>query len=80
MEADATLNLSIPVQKPVPEGHFLGNPIQVNAWLSELPMASIGELSRQVFKTLVEFNQLEVPASSRMQITRLFEQPIQYRW
>ena len=78
MEADATLNLSIPVQKPVPEGHFLGNPIQVNAWLSELPMASIGELSRQVFKTLVEFNQLEVPASSRMQITRLFEQPIQY--
>ena len=41
-------------------------------------MANIGETSRQIFKTLVELNRVEIPSLPRIKTTELFRVPIGY--
>ena len=78
MEIQNTLGLKIPERTAAPAGSFLLNPKEVSAWVGSLPMANVGETSRQVFKTIVEFNRLDIPNLSRIKIAELFRSPIQY--
>ncbi|MCG8428250.1 MAG: hypothetical protein MI754_12915 [Chromatiales bacterium] len=57
---------------------FLANPKEMEAWIQSLPTANVGETSRRVFKTLVEFNRSELPNIARIKIAENFRQPIDY--
>ncbi len=78
METVNTLGLRIPERTAAPAGAFLVNPKEVEEWVQSLPMANVGETSRQVFKTIVEFNRLEIPNLVRIKVVELFRQPIRY--
>jgi len=78
MEKSIILDLRTPERTPLSDRSFLMNPKEVEEWISGLPMANIGETSRQVFKTLVEFNRREIPNVSRLKISEQFRRPIGY--
>jgi len=78
MEKQDTLRLDIPERTPPPPDSFLRDPKEVERWISGLPMANIGETSRQIFKTLVELNRVLIPSLPRIKTTELFRVPIGY--
>jgi hypothetical protein len=78
MASDNPLGLSVPETTYAPDNTFFLDLKKIQTWLSSLPMANIGETSRQVFKTLVELNRLEVPNLNRIKAVELFRQPIGY--
>ncbi len=78
MDMQNKLGLEIPERTPVPEGSFLSKPREVEQWISSLPTANINETSRQVFKTIVEFNRMEIPNLPRIKAAEMFRRPIRY--
>lgn len=78
MEKQDLLRLDTPERTPPPPDSFLRDPKEVERWISGLPMANIGETSRQIFKTLVELNRVEIPSLARIKTTELFRIPIGY--
>lgn len=78
MEIQKTLGFTMPERSAAPAGSMLLNPKEVSSWLSGLPMANVGETSRQVFKTLVEFNRIDIPNLNRIKIAELLRRPIGY--
>lgn len=78
MEIQNTLALHIPEQSSAPVDTFLARPKEVEEWVKHLPMANVGETSRQVFKTLVEYNRLETSSQLRIKVTELFRKPVSY--
>lgn len=72
------VELVIPDQVPAPEDSFLLNPREVHRWAEELPVANIGETARQVYKTLVTFNRIQIPTLTRTEIIELFREPVRY--
>ncbi len=78
MEKRNTLGLYTPERNAAPVGSFLTNPQDIEAWVDSLPMANVGETARQIFKTIVEFNRLEMPHLNRLKIVEKFRQPIRY--
>ena len=76
MEPQQGLHLLTPERTVAPEDSILTHPAQVEAWVSALPMANLGETSRQLFKTIVEFNRLDIPPAERIKIAELFRHPI----
>lgn len=51
---------------------------QLNAWVSNLPMANIGETARQLYHAVIEFNQLRLSDQSRYDLLELIRNPIHY--
>jgi hypothetical protein len=51
---------------------------QLKAWVSGLPMANIGETSRQLYHAVIEFNQLRISDQSRMELMDMVRDPIHY--
>lgn len=78
MERQHSLHLHTPERTVAPEDSILIRPEQVDAWVSALPMANLGETSRQLFKTVVEFNRLDIPLPVRIKVAELFRRPIGY--
>ncbi|MCB1758163.1 MAG: hypothetical protein KDI68_00080 [Gammaproteobacteria bacterium] len=78
MENKNTLILDLPERTPPPAGSLLQDPREVERWISGLPMANIGETSRQIFKTLVEINRVDIPNLARIKTIELFRVPIGY--
>lgn len=78
MEIQKTLGFTTPERSNAPTDSMLLNPKEVSSWVSGLPMANVGETSRQVFKTLVEFNRINIPHLDRIKIAELLRRPIGY--
>lgn len=78
MEIQNTPGFKLPERTSAPAGSILLNPKEVSNWVDTLPMANVGETSRQVFKTIVEFNRLDIPNISRIKVAELFRRPINY--
>ncbi len=78
MNNNKKLGLYLPEQTPSRRDSFLRDPARVASWIEGLPMASIGETARQVFKALVEFNRMELPAATRIKVAELFHPPVRY--
>lgn len=78
MAINNTLGFIMPERRLAPPDSPLLKPKEVAAWISSLPMANVGETSRQVLKTLVEFNRLKVPNQTRIKIAELFRSPSDY--
>ena len=78
MASHSRLGLTTPERTPGPENQIFLNLKELEAWLSSLPMANIGETSRQVFKAIVEMNRREIPYTKRAQTAELLRQPVSY--
>jgi hypothetical protein len=72
------IGLRIPAQSP-PHGKaiFLSEK-ETAEWVDGLPLANIGETSRQIYQTLHEHNRTLIPYKKRFLSTELLRQPIEY--
>ncbi|OOZ35163.1 hypothetical protein [Solemya velesiana gill symbiont] len=77
MDMRDNIGLITPERKEA-KGSFLTKPDEVKSWVSNLPITNIGETSRQVFKTLVKFNRIEMPGATRLKVAEMFRQPADY--
>lgn len=75
---DIELNLSTPEQTLISFSFAEHTPAAIKAWVKDLPMANVGELSRQLYQAIIEFNKLTLPPLTRMQILELLRPPIDY--
>lgn len=73
-----SLGLSIPPQAAPPEHSLFLEPEETSAWIAALPLANIGETSRQVYTQLSEFNQCAIPTMVRVKDTELFRPIVAY--
>lgn len=48
------------------------------AWIGHLPMANIGEVSRQLYHAIIELNQLFLPPEQRLQLLELIRPKIHF--
>ncbi|MES9979937.1 MAG: hypothetical protein ABW107_14435, partial [Candidatus Thiodiazotropha sp. 6PLUC5] len=72
------IGLRIPEQSsPSGEPFYLSDK-KVTAWAKELPMANVGETSRQIFQTLRAFNRTSLPAKQRLLSIEGFREPLDY--
>lgn len=78
MEREHNLHLHTPARTVAPEDSILIRPSQVEAWVSALPMTNLDETARHLFKTIVEFNRLDIPPPARIKVAELFRRPIGY--
>jgi len=53
-------------------------PIAIKKWVKELPMANIGETSRQLYQAIIELNKLMIAPNIRSQLLEIMRQPIHY--
>ena len=73
-----SLGLSVPEQvAPPPDCLFL-QPNETSRWIAALPLANIGETSRQVYTKLGELNQFDIPRAARVKETESFRSMVAY--
>lgn len=72
------LGLRIPKQTEdgVPAPYFRSR--DAERWIESLPIAHLGETSRQVFKALVEINRTGLTLAQRYRLLELFAPPVDY--
>jgi hypothetical protein len=51
---------------------------QLKTWVESLPMANIGETSRQLYHAVIEFNQLKLSDAARLELMDLVRGPIHF--
>lgn len=74
----STLGLVVPEQSPAPRNSILLEPRDTAEWIASLPLANIGETSRQVYTTLLDFNRQEIPDRVRAKVAELFRPTVDY--
>lgn len=72
------IGLRIPDQLPPSGEPFFLNDKELATWVEQLPVANVGETSKQIFKTLREFNRTLVSSKRRLQCADYFRQPLNY--
>jgi hypothetical protein len=72
------LELYIPEQKKSDGQNPLLQPKSLKIWLEGLPWANVGEISKQVYKGLIEFNRSRVSQKECLLITELFRKPVSF--
>ena len=72
------LGLHVPAQLPPPKNSFLLDRRATTQWIAGLPMADVGETTRQLFRTLFDFNRYSLPVSLRAKISEQFQTPLAY--
>ncbi len=72
------IGLRIPDQHPPQGKPFFLNDKELSSWTEQLPLANVGETSKQIFKALREFNRTMIPSKRRLQSVDFFRQPLSY--
>lgn len=72
------LNLSISEQSLTTLSFANPNPNAIKGWVEDLPMANIGETSRQLYQAIAELNKLVCSAQDRLAILESIREPIHY--
>lgn len=72
------IGLRIPTQQPPTGTPFYLSDKALSAWVEQLPIANVGETSKQIFNALREFNRTLIPSRRRLQSVDYFHQPISY--
>ncbi|MCF6281374.1 MAG: hypothetical protein L3J28_04040 [Candidatus Polarisedimenticolaceae bacterium] len=75
---DHRLELYIPVQKETDGQNYLLQPKPLKAWIEGLPWANVGEISKQIYKGLIEFNRSRVSQKECLVIVELFRKPVSF--
>jgi len=71
------MKLHIPNQTAPVKGSFPNHPRKVKKWLAQLPRASMGDMTRQIYNALVDLNRQDMPPKYRIENMELFREPIQ---
>ncbi len=71
-------DLRIPEQKTASLSFCDTSPKAFRAWTKQLPMANIGEVSRQLYHAIIEVNQLFTSPALRMQFLELIRDKIHF--
>ncbi len=74
----SSLGLGIPDQSPPPANSMLLEPRDTSEWIEALPLANIGETSRQIYTSLLDFNRYEIPELVRTKVVELFRPTVHY--
>lgn len=72
------IGLKIPDQSPPMGKVFYLVDKEIKEWIESLPLANIGETSRQIFQTLGEQNRTSIPYKKRFMSAEKFRDPINY--
>ncbi len=70
MNAPAAVELEIPPRQAATATSFDWRRRAVRAWLQDLPVANLGETSRQVFEAIEAVNRIDIPAADRFGFLR----------
>jgi hypothetical protein len=71
-------DLKIPDQKTASLSFCATTPKAFRDWVNQLPMANIGEASRQLYHAIIELNQLFLPQAQRLQFLELIRPKIHF--
>lgn len=72
------LNIAIPEQTLVALSFADASPAALDKWVKNLPMANVGETSRQLYMAIRELNNLSMSVANRNQIQETLRKPIHY--
>jgi hypothetical protein len=70
------MQLNVPNRTTPKNNSFDSKPASVKTWISELPMANIGETTRLLFEALTDLNKQDIPASQRFKAMEMLRKPI----
>ncbi|MEO9522417.1 MULTISPECIES: GTPase [Marinobacter] len=71
-------DLRVPEQKTASLSFCDTTPKAFRGWIEQLPMANIGEVSRQLYHAIIELNHLFTPPQQRLQFLELIREKIQF--
>lgn len=72
------MQLTVPNRTTPKKNSFDSRPTSVKAWIAELPMANIGETTRQLFEALTDLNRQDIPAGQRFKVMEMLQKPVMY--
>jgi len=72
------LNISVPEQTLTSLSFTDHTPTAMKLWVKNLPMATIGETSRQLYQAIIELNKLIISPNIRSQLLEIMRKPIHY--
>lgn len=70
------MKLHIPNQAAAVKGAFPNHPRKIKKWLAQLPRASMGDMTRQIYNALVDLNRQDMAPKYRIEDLELFREPI----
>lgn len=70
------MKLHIPNQTAPVKGAFPNHPRKVRKWLAQLPRASMGDMTRQIYNSLVDLNRQDMPPKYRIENMELLREPV----
>ncbi len=74
---DITLTgISFPAQTPPQPGSFLTDPKQTQLWITGLIGSPLGRIAHEVYKVLHALNRTVLPVKTRLEVTKLFIEPV----
>lgn len=76
--SELNLDLSIPEQTLVSLSFADATPAGFKVWVDNLPLANVGEISRQLYQAIIEFNKLSIAPQVRLQLLEIMRSPIEY--
>jgi hypothetical protein len=68
----ASLGLRVPPRSAAPADYHLADPKAAEGWFEALPKTNLGEMARQVFGALTQFNRVELADSHRIKVAESF--------
>jgi len=71
-------DLRVPEQKTASLSFCETSPKAFREWIKQLPMANIGEASRQLYHAIIELNHLFIPPQQRLQFLELIRPKIHF--
>ena len=69
------MKLRIPEQSDTKDGAFPHHPRKVKKWLTTLPQANMGEITRQIFAAIREINRTKISVRHRLEILEMLREP-----
>ncbi len=76
--SELKLDLSIPDQTLISLSFADPSPAGFKVWVDNLPLANVGEISRQLYQAIIEFNKLAIAPILRTQLLEILRSPIEY--
>ena len=73
-----SLGLRVPKRNPPSADYVLLDQKRAEAWFGALPQANVGELARQTYQGLTDFNRVELSDALRIEVAERFGCPLRF--
>ena len=78
MTSDETVKLRVPAQDLDRSSLFSSDPAAVSQWVSELPMANLGQTTKLLYQAVVELNRCRMLPDTRFSLLELLRPAIPF--